>query len=218
MAERKIWLSNVWVIINDSGICCFEQNFKELNTNSDLITGFLYAMMNFGKEVADKDINTIKFDNLNFCFKIREKYVMTIAVTDDAKDQDVQLFLSQLIDIFDKDYLKFLDDWDMIVTHFDSFGNNVEELASMESKHEYFLKSKALKLLSNEHEKYKDIIQAGHQKFLELVNTTKKDINTTKDDLVATKDNLIKQTEQKKEEIFEKLSEIKGKIVKRFSN
>ena len=47
---------------------------------------------------------------------------------------------------------------------------------NVKSKHGIILKSKALKIISSEQEKYKDLIFDGKKKFSELIEATKDDI------------------------------------------
>jgi hypothetical protein len=182
MPDPSKWLSNLWIIENNSGVCAFEESFMEINLNPELISGFLIAMINFGKELASKDLQSIQFNNLKILLKMQPKYTIAVAVTDDAFSKEVELFIELIIAEFDKHYLKFFENWAGRTDVFNDFGVYLEKLTNKESIGVQYLKSKVVKAIEDHGDKYKKFAQDNIQQIDSLIEASKTQIIKFKDD------------------------------------
>ncbi|MHA1821459.1 MAG: hypothetical protein ACTSU2_01855 [Promethearchaeota archaeon] len=203
MKEVGNWLYNVWIIEKDSGICIFEQNFKELKVNSDLISGFLVAMLNFGKEIADNDIKSINFQELKIFYSIQNKFLLIIAVKEDTDPKDVDDFLQLISEKFDKEYVPKLEKWDGNTDIFLPFGDYIESLTDKKALKIEILKNKILSLKEKQKNNLKLWLKEPLDKFTSFIENAnlEKILDTNSDGL--------------KKDISHKIKGYKGKLVNR---
>jgi len=122
-------ISNVWIIEQDSGVCIYEHNFMKLDTNSDLVSGFLMANLTFGQELTKSKVKRIIFENLGIYFQHREKFIVTMAITNDASVVDSEHLLLRIAEEFNKRYREVLGDYKGNITKFRDFDTIVDEMA-----------------------------------------------------------------------------------------
>lgn len=148
--EPAKWLSNLWVIDAQSGICIFEINFMDLKFEPDLVSGFLVAMMNFGRELADNEIQQIRFKNLSIYFLNQNNLLVTAAVKELGVNKQVDLFLETVLMEFSNQYKDALKNFQGDVSIFNNFRDFIEYMIQKQSVGIYFLKSKLLKSIGEE--------------------------------------------------------------------
>jgi len=146
------WLSNIWIIHKENGVCIFEQNFKNIETNSDLITGFIVAILNFGKEIADKNLQSIVFAGLKIMISIYDRFIIALAIDEDAPELDVKMFLEIVYDEFEKRYGNFLLNFNGDVSIFSDFESFIETLINKKAIAIEFLKNKIVKTIKTSDE------------------------------------------------------------------
>ncbi|MHA1341400.1 MAG: hypothetical protein ACTSRZ_15750 [Promethearchaeota archaeon] len=146
------WLSNIWIIHKDVGVCIFEQNFRNIDTDSDLITGFIVAMLNFGKEIADKDLQSINFAGLKIMLSIHSHFIIALAIDENAPEPDLKMFLSLVGDEFEKRYGDCLINWNGNVDIFTDFASYIEEIVDKKAIAIDFLKNHIVKKIKESDE------------------------------------------------------------------
>ena len=128
----------LWIIDEGSGICLFQQEFKELpqKINEDLIGGFFSAMRQFSREVTGQSIQSIQLDEIRLFFQEMDKIFLVLATTHHVERIGVQKFLVNIEDRFDFQYGETIDEG-MInkVDEFDDFAEEVEIIIGKKSKH-----------------------------------------------------------------------------------
>lgn len=179
------WLSNIWIIEKDSGICIFEQSFKNINMNPDLISGFLIAMLNFGKELADKDFESIQFKELKIALNNYDHYIIAMAITDDANDADVRDFFEIVSDEFSKRYDEILTDWQGETSIFDKFGEYTENLVDRPAIKAELVKKKIVKKIEDSAEE-SEFVRESLVKLDKVIDISKREWDRIKEDGVRT--------------------------------
>ena len=103
------------------------------------------AMMNFGKELMDKDIQLIGFKDLILYFGKSGTCIFTVAVEELTKKAHVQNLLDLLGKEFNERYHKPLQQWDGDVQQFSDFTAFIEALMQKKTTGMYLLNSQLLK-------------------------------------------------------------------------
>ncbi len=198
--EPEKWLSNLWIIEKNSGICIFEQSYMEVNMNSDLISGFLVAMLNFGKELANKDLQSIQFNDLKISFKEQEKYIIAIAITDNANSRDVESFMELIIKEFAEKYEDKLDNFHGQVDVFNDFGIFVENLVNKKALGMILLKSKVITAIEESEAHYQTFLKQNLRPLHQYIEETRNIISK----ILGEKGRLLKTKEENFDELVEK--------------
>lgn len=208
MTEPAKWLSNLWIIEKESGVCIFEQGFMEITTDPDLISGFLIAMLNFGKELNDNEIQAIQFDNLKIHFKSGDKYIMAIAVTGTASIIDVDNFLDLMTKEFEDKYSNKLIEWDNNISDFTEFGTYIEQIVNKKALSIELLKSAVLKVRDDKEEQYRSFIKMHYNRLTSFIDESKKQLLRRKDER---KDVVINRLNKIRSGIHERIKDISKK-------
>lgn len=185
MSHPNEWLSNLWIINNNSGVCVFEGNYKEITMNADLISGFLVAMINFGKELADKDLKKIQFNDLKIAFRYNKLFIIAVAFTDNALDPEVQAFLKLIEDEFQSRYGKYLEDFSGDVTVFSDFNTYVEKILNRKALAVEYVKSQIVKnalegkeaqFIKSKLDSLESFLESKKKEFIEKKEQTKNEL------------------------------------------
>ena len=78
------YLSHVWILELQSGICLLERQYTPNSIDADLVSGFLTAMRNFGEEIAHSLMEEISFQNMIFEIALGKHIMVVCALTEDA--------------------------------------------------------------------------------------------------------------------------------------
>lgn len=207
MSIANDWLSNLWIISNNSGVCIFEGNYKEITMNADLISGFLVAMINFGKELADKDLKKIQFNDLKIAFKHNKLFIIAVAITENAREPDVQAFLNLIEVEFQSRYGQYLENFSGDVAVFSDFNLYVESLLNRKALAVVYVKDQIVKsALEGKEAQFVKTKLEGLEAFLEA----------RKKEFIEKKTHAKNEMEKKKQEAFkffsDKFDSIKNKI------
>ena len=127
------WVSNTWIIQNLSGICMFEASFMEIDMDSELISGFLMAIQNFGKQLTKTPLDHIAFKSLRLTLLVKEDIIVIIATVPNAEESEIYTLLNDLEDKFLGKYQQILKEWDNDVSKFYSFKEDVETIIRKEA-------------------------------------------------------------------------------------
>ncbi len=123
----KKWLSNIWIIQN-SGICLYEESLMKTKIEPHLISAFLLSIINLGKELAEEDIQIIKFHNLKILFKKNEFFIVAMAISEQAPKRESEALLELIHDEFERRYKEILKSWSGDESIFADFSSYLESL------------------------------------------------------------------------------------------
>jgi hypothetical protein len=154
-------LTNIWIIESRSAICVFEANFKKLKIDSDMIAGFLVAILNFAKELADKDIKSITLSGMKITYNVRKGFIIASAFTDNTSEIETKELLDKISSEFEHRFSKVISPFSGNTAQFDSFAPYVEDLLHLRSIKIEMFKSKVINELGSEvdeddYEEFKD--------------------------------------------------------------
>lgn len=109
-------LISIWVLELNSGICIFQQNYTDGQEKGnlvepDLISGFLMAMRNFGREITRGDIQNIEFNNLRIAITTGQYVILASAVKERASIKGIKALMGQILFEFELRFHKYLAHW-----------------------------------------------------------------------------------------------------------
>ncbi len=126
-------------IINSAGICLFSYNFKRKLEpfEGPLFSGFITAVSRFSEELNRQLTYTetkdrIPFIPINRTFEImiayKESLTGALIVEKKDIDEDMKLFLDDLLEEFLIKYKDILSNWDDNIVYFEHFGEEIERI------------------------------------------------------------------------------------------
>ena len=147
MAEESLLdIYKFWIIHTPSGICIFDQTFKELprQIDADLTAGYLFAITTLSQEIAQQDIQFLQLENIRFVYCISQHFMMVMLTHNDVPNHDAQLMLRDLKSKFtDKYESTILRSQIFEVTKFHDFAKIVEQVFNIESKNFHILEKRS---------------------------------------------------------------------------
>ncbi len=119
----------VWIIHGD-GKCLFYREFKDLNINEQLFSGFMAAILAFSKEISSRQLKSMNLEDFSLYYEGIEEKRLYFVVAADPKEQESNI--REKIELIEKAFLSqygdVLADWDGDVTMFKSFNSNVDSI------------------------------------------------------------------------------------------
>ena len=120
--ERHDLIQAVYILIADSGLCVLDRKYGEAEMDPNLISGFLTALIQFGRELsAGNRVHTIDFGAFDICLSLNNNVIVagTVDKTDD--DNAAMAVLADVNNEFIKLYKDILVEWDGNLEPFDKF-------------------------------------------------------------------------------------------------
>jgi propanediol dehydratase large subunit len=206
----------IWIIQKDSGICVFEQSFSEsaVTIDSDLIGGFLSAILNFSDEVIKSSIQYIQLNDYLLYYDFSRDFVFVYLCEPDVSVKNIGKISEKTVKSFGTHFeqpgqLSFTGD----VSKFNTFASETEQILESKSYYHKFLKG------MNEQ------IQERYGKQLSifkkyLVNPFTEDSALQKDyQMINSKiyekiSSTVEKFEGLRDSMFEKIISVKKKITK----
>ena len=130
-------LINLWLMDQSSGICFFEQEFKDLPVDIDpcLFGGFFTALLTFSKHIANEKLRYIQLETIRFYFHPTSKVLYVLATSSDVKIIHVVGFLKEIHSRFKSKYQNIIDSEEFNeVRLFRNFASDVEKVTGKESR------------------------------------------------------------------------------------
>ncbi|MFX1449664.1 MAG: hypothetical protein ACFFCM_02405 [Promethearchaeota archaeon] len=126
-------------IINSAGICLFSYNFKRRIEpfEGPLFSGFITAVSRFSEELNKQLTYTetqdrIPFIPINKSFEImiayKESLIGALIVEKKDIDEDMKIFLDDILDEFLIKYTDILLNWDDNIVYFENFSDEIERI------------------------------------------------------------------------------------------
>jgi hypothetical protein len=115
-------LQGLYIILKLRGIPAFSTEFVHANLHPDLISGFLTAISHFAKELhADKqkDINLIKREDFVIMIEVGNKIFGALIA--DSDDRDARAILKRVLNLFEEEFDKDLDEFGINTLVFENF-------------------------------------------------------------------------------------------------
>lgn len=129
-------LNKLWIIHREAGVCVFEQSFEELpkNINSDMIGGFLIAILSFSQEMADQEIEFLQLKNLRIIYHITPQYIIAVGCNQNANYKELEKLLAQVETRFELKYHNVIGKgYSGNTTVFNDFATEVEKIFDSKS-------------------------------------------------------------------------------------
>jgi len=122
-------INAVWIIHKD-GKCLFHREYKDLNINEQLFSGFLVAILSFSKEISNQDLKSIILEELVLYYKNIEEKRLIFVVAADRKDRESKIMAK--INLIETAFFSEFDDelrnWNGNITTFQKFNTTVDKL------------------------------------------------------------------------------------------
>src|SRR6056297_2514287 len=99
-------INKLWLIHREIGMCLLEQTFKPLPTDvdSDLVSGFLTAMLSFSEQIAKEKIERIELETTAIQYYVSKNYVMAVICPRSVSQVVLKTKLELLAKKFDEEY------------------------------------------------------------------------------------------------------------------
>lgn len=119
----------VYILIADSGLCVLDRKYGEADMDPNLISGFLTALIQFGRELSDGNrVHVIDFGAFDICLSLKNN-VIVAATVDKVDDGNAAMaVLSEVNNAFFEKYGHMLAEWDGNLEPFESFYAKLDEI------------------------------------------------------------------------------------------
>ena len=127
--ERGILIQAIYILVADSGLCVLDRKYGEAEMDPNLISGFLTALIQFGRELSSGNrVHVIDFGAFDICLSLRNNVIVaaTIDKTDDTNA--AMAILSDVNNAFVEEYRETLVDWDGNLEPFEKFNKTIDEI------------------------------------------------------------------------------------------
>lgn len=122
-------LQAVYILIADSGLCILDRKYGTADMDPNLISGFLTALIQFGRELSDGNrVHVIDFGAFDICLSLKDN-VIVAAIVDKVDDGNAAMaILSEVNNAFTHRYDNMLEDWDGNLEPFETFYSKLDEI------------------------------------------------------------------------------------------
>jgi nucleoid DNA-binding protein len=119
----------VYILIADSGLCVLDRKYGEADMDPNLISGFLTALIQFGRELSDGNrVHVIDFGAFDICLSLKDN-VIVAAIVDKVDDGNAAMaVLTDVNNAFTKKYGNMLQEWDGNLEPFEEFYKQLDEI------------------------------------------------------------------------------------------
>ncbi|MFX1482832.1 MAG: hypothetical protein ACFFCP_06535 [Promethearchaeota archaeon] len=119
----------VYILIADSGLCVLDRKYGTADMDPNLISGFLTALIQFGRELSDGNrVHVIDFGAFDICLSLKDN-VIVAATVDKVDDGNAAMaVLSEVNNAFTLKYQNMLEDWDGNLEPFETFYSKLDEI------------------------------------------------------------------------------------------
>ncbi len=119
----------IYILIADSGLCVLDRKYGEAEMDPNLISGFLTALIQFGRELSEGNrVHVIDFGAFDICLSLKSN-VIVAAIVDKTDDGNAAMaVLSEVNTAFIDKFGNLLQDWDGNLEPFDAFRGKLDEI------------------------------------------------------------------------------------------
>jgi hypothetical protein len=112
----------VYVLIADSGLCVLDRKYGEADMDPNLISGFLTALIQFGRELSDGNrVHVIDFGAFDICLSLKNNIIVAATVDKVDDGNAAMAVLGEVNNAFSQQYGSMLAEWDGNLEPFESF-------------------------------------------------------------------------------------------------
>jgi hypothetical protein len=112
----------VYVLIADSGLCVLDRKYGEADMDPNLISGFLTALIQFGRELSDGNrVHVIDFGVFDICLSLKNNIIVAATVDKVDDGNAAMAVLGEVNNAFSQQYGSMLVEWDGNLEPFESF-------------------------------------------------------------------------------------------------
>jgi len=119
----------IYILIADSGLCVLDRKYGEADMDPNLISGFLTALIQFGRELSSGNrVHVIDFGAFDICLSLKNN-VIVAAIVDKTDDTNAAMaILADVNNAFVKQYSDILQEWDGNLEPFEIFKETIDEI------------------------------------------------------------------------------------------
>lgn len=119
----------MYILVADSGLCVLDRKYGEADMDPNLISGFLTALIQFGRELSDGNrVHVIDFGAFDICLSLKDN-VIVAAIVDKVDDGNAAMaILADVNNAFTKKYGNMLEDWDGNLGPFEVFYKTLDDI------------------------------------------------------------------------------------------
>ncbi|MBS7249447.1 MAG: hypothetical protein KIH08_02470 [Candidatus Freyarchaeota archaeon] len=124
-------IHNVYILRRD-GLCVLHRKYGSLEVDENLVSGFLSALSDFGKNISGKDLESVIFDDKKFV-SLPSEHLIVVSYCD--TNDDVVNVLKDIRDAFTQSYGS-LQWWNGERGAFQEFLSKLDEIVGRKGKEE----------------------------------------------------------------------------------
>ncbi|MBY8996167.1 MAG: hypothetical protein KGD60_00450 [Candidatus Thorarchaeota archaeon] len=119
----------VYILIADSGLCVLDRKYGEGDMDPNLISGFLTALIQFGRELSDGNrVHVIDFGAFDICLSLKNNIIVAATVDKIDDGNAAMAVLGEVNTAFAEKYGGMISEWDGNLEPFDSFHVTLDEI------------------------------------------------------------------------------------------
>ncbi|HUX99685.1 MAG TPA: hypothetical protein VMV49_09040 [Candidatus Deferrimicrobium sp.] len=129
-------ITGIWVVHTD-GKCLYYREYRDLNINEQLFSGFLVAILSFSKEISQRQLKSINLDDIILYYKYTDqKIIFVVAADSDDREDKIREKIDLIEEAFFREFGEIIPIWNNDITVFQKFDTELDKI----------LNSKGLKL------------------------------------------------------------------------
>lgn len=119
----------MYILIADSGLCVLDRKYGEADMDPNLISGFLTALIQFGRELSDGNrVHVIDFGAFDICLSLKDNIIVAATVDKVDDGNAAMAVLGEVNNAFSQQYGGMIEEWDGNLEPFDSFHKKLDEI------------------------------------------------------------------------------------------
>lgn len=119
----------VYILIADSGLCVLDRKYGTADMDPNLISGFLTALIQFGRELSDGNrVHVIDFGVFDICLSLKDNVIVAATVDKIDDGNAAMAVLAEVNNVFSKTYGDMLKEWDGNLEPFETFYQKLDDV------------------------------------------------------------------------------------------
>jgi hypothetical protein len=148
MIEESHSIESLWILEKKSGICIFEDNyvdFTNVGISSELIAGFLSALLTFAGKAFSDNVEFIKFSKRKMFFEFTKFFLFVIAINENVPYDETQVIKIRktISKVFSKRFQDIFtnNNWDGDITVFYNFSEDLQYIVERKPINKKFIQN-----------------------------------------------------------------------------
>jgi len=119
----------VYILVADSGLCVLDRKYGSADMDPNLISGFLTALIQFGRELSDGNrVHVIDFGAFDICLSLKDNVIVAASVDKLDDGNAAMAVLAEVNNEFVRMYGTMLTAWDGNLEPFEKFYKSLDEI------------------------------------------------------------------------------------------